>query len=442
MQKEVHDEFISGIPEVDRASLDDLRFDSYLRHRYPDAVRARKRYLASIEARDFSVKLLRKRLERQRKAKMRSLGINDIDAGKLEFHVESGEVSRDIGEQHKEITEPDQLETLRDYTGETPDTTSAGTAGIFVNNAQVEKLRIENFFCRPVLIDSWTQSAGTSAPTSLKQNIFNPWELWSDRPAVRAKLTNYAFFKGDLKLRIALSGNPYTYGRLLVSYVPYAQYNDFLTTAYTGNGMLNSATIDNDFDHFGMCYATYLSQMPGARTMDPSSNEPLDITIPFISYKQMFRVYNSAATAITNATALSDFEEAGKLYFVWINNPTTSNADADAEVTVTTYAYCDNAELGNPTGTNIDITAESGVRKKSKSKSKMQAPNKERGSWAVRTSALVDAAIPDEYEASGPISKVASAVSRAAAELSEVPVIGGRDRDWETSSLLIRCLHF
>jgi hypothetical protein len=119
---------------------------------------------------------------------------------------------------------------------------------------------------------------------------------------------------------------------------------------------------------------------------------------------------------------LDDFYEAGALYMVWMNLPTTSNADADAEVTVTTYAYCDNAELGTPSGTNIDITAEMGKRPVKRSK---MSQGKERSSYAVRTKQLIDAAIPDEYEVDGPVSKVASAVSRAAAELTEVPIIGG-----------------
>lgn len=415
---------ITGNAEVDSMSLEELRFDADIRHRYPLLSNQRKNALADLEAIEKSKILLRKRLERQRRAYERTLKHSSINSSKLEYQVESG-VEGDIGELHKGVEPPEQNQTLRDYTGEVPDETSAGEQGQYVDNAQKERLPIESFFCRPVLIDSWTQSAANTAPTNLIQNIFNPWELWSDRPAVRAKLTNYAFFKGDLKIRIALSGNPYSYGRLLVSYVPYAIYNDYLTTAYTSNGMLNNNTVDNDFDHFGMCYVTYLSQMPGARTMDPSTNEPLDITLPFISYKQAHRIYNTSATAIGNANAFIDFQEAGRLYFVWMNRPKTSNADPDAEVTVTTYAYCDNIELGNPTGTNIDITAESGVMKSGRKRNPKPQNTKERASVVVRTKDLIDAAISDEYEAEGPVSKVASAVSKAAVELSGVPVIGG-----------------
>ena len=129
---------ITGNSEVDALSLDELRFDPEIRRRFPMEVAARVKALSAVEAMEFSTDLLTKRLERQRKATARRLTSNTIDSDKVElsFKVEMSTGEGEVGDQHKSTAEPDQRETLRDYTGETPDATSAGQQAIAVDNAQ------------------------------------------------------------------------------------------------------------------------------------------------------------------------------------------------------------------------------------------------------------------------------------------------------------------
>jgi len=175
------------------------------------------------------------------------------------------------------------------------------------------------------------------------------WDLYTLIPSVRAKLRNYAYLRGNLHLRIAVSGTPFNYGRLLVSYQPYADYNINITEHLVG--LTNPG--------WRPLFLNYLSQSNESATINVNENKPLEVVCPFISPKPMFRLFNDAAAALAAGTSFVDMEHAGDLFIYSINQPKTVAAGGTS-LYIQVYAWMDNVGLGTNTATQLVVTTESG----------------------------------------------------------------------------------
>jgi len=215
----------------------------------------------------------------------------------------------------------------------------------YPNSGVDDKLNVAKYLERPVLVGSLSLPTGTEVFTNYKI-----WNLWSLKPSVRAKLRNYSYFKGDLNLRIAISGSPFHYGRVLISYQPYNDSNSVL-------GKLLSMNLT--YSDMRPLVINYLSQSEGAITMDVKANEPVEMKIPFISPKPMFRLYNESAAALSAVTPYDDFLYAGAIYVIGIN-PVAAVSATPSTVYMQIYAWATDVNLGQPTATQIEITTESG----------------------------------------------------------------------------------
>jgi len=185
--------------------------------------------------------------------------------------------------------------------------------------------------------------------TDVTQKIL-VWDKWSLVPSVRAKLRNYAFFRGDLMVKMIVTGTPFHFGRGLYSYQPYAGFNETLVSYSTSYAL--SSTIRP-------CYLNYLSQAEGSGTINFNENQPVVLRCPFISTKPMHRIFNNQATAISDVTSLVDFVNAGALYFFTLNQA-QAVSDSSSNISLTIYAWVENIQLGAPTGTVMQVTTESG----------------------------------------------------------------------------------
>lgn len=258
-----------------------------------------------------------------------------VESGELDKMGSDGAIKTDVVD-----------ENFMDITG--ADITPV-SAGFSVNSQQGQNnmLDMDNFFERPIQIYTYQFTSGDiSARIAV-------WDSWSSAPSVRAKLRNYAYFRGNLKVRIVIAGTPYDFGRMLVSYQP-------LDTANRTLGTYNAAlAITSTIRPAFLCY---LSQAPGAVVMNPNENKPVDLTIPFISSKPMHRLFNTTSgTAISAVTSFDDFVGAGALYLYTINSFASSAPSATTTVvTLQVYAWMEDVELGAPTATQIAITTESG----------------------------------------------------------------------------------
>lgn len=236
-------------------------------------------------------------------------------------------------------------------------------------------LDMSDFLSRPVSI--YESTLGESVDHSIR---IEPWDLFTLIPSVRAKLRNFAFLRGNLHVRISVSGTPFHYGRLLVSYQPYAKYNETLKTYATMLGLTGLAR---------PLFLSYLSQAPGSSLINVNANEPLEIVLPFISTKPMHRLYNAAPGAIAAGTSLTDFQDSGSL-FIYSLNQFHSVSTSPSDMYMQVYAWMEDVELGTNTATQLAITTESGK---------------------------------DERQ-TGPVQKIATALFDVSNKLSSVPVIG------------------
>jgi hypothetical protein len=248
------------------------------------------------------------------------------------------------------VTDMEKEENLTDVVGDSQITADYGKTKYSEQGIKTV-LHMDSFFSRPIQIAEG--SFDTDAFTNLTLDV---WDLYTLDPSVRAKLRNYTYLKGDLKIRIVISGTPFHYGKFLVSYQPYAQRNANLTYLET------ILALEADCLHMVL---NYLSQSEGSLTMDIRENKPLELTCPFISTKNAHRLYNTAATALGDTTSYEDLSEAGSLYMYTINAPKCINADADP-VRYYLYAWMDNVELGPPTGTQVVIRTESKIDERNK----------------------------------------------------------------------------
>jgi len=174
----------------------------------------------------------------------------------------------------------DEKENITDNSAMTPNLTSAGDSQP-LHQGEHNMLSMDDFFQRPVLIEEFDITPG--APFL---QILQPWALYTSDPTVRSKLRNSLYLRATLKLRFVISGSPFHFGNVLASFQPYASVNKSLEGIlawYASNVSVKTSLMN------------YLSQSPGAVIMDVKTNQPTDMTIPFICPAPMFRLYNSTA---------------------------------------------------------------------------------------------------------------------------------------------------
>lgn len=93
---------------------------------------------------------------------------------------------------------------------------------------------IAAFFQRPVQIGTatWTSASNLGETISIVDAYGATWtencpiwRLWNANPAVQRKLSNFAFFRGDLKLKFQVLASPFYYGHARAAYRPMQNFN-------------------------------------------------------------------------------------------------------------------------------------------------------------------------------------------------------------------------
>lgn len=433
---------VTGNSVIDSMDLDELmaRRDLMSNPLMSKAYNQRRRALAHEHARTRTDQIIAVRQKRQlarraQKAAARGAIVSESEIGEMQQAGDNNDVNQNV----------------QDHSGESVKKVSVGVTPSVNDNGMFDAYTLARFLERPVSIYDTTFAIGVDHNVAIR-----PWDLWSLNPSVRGKLSNFAYFRGTLHLKLAFSGTPFHYGRMMLSYQPFSDGNNILE-GY--DNMLAATAPGSDALP---CYKTYLSQAPGIHYIDVKANEPVELTLPFFAPKEQLRLYNNTTTVITNADSYQDFEAMGELRIVSLNQIQIANEDFDSAVSLNVYAWCTDVQLTIPTGTDMDITAESLVheaksrnRKHAKraaakvetlaedieedlesegedeeeassrrwSSVKEQRPMYDSSkSFGERFSAQMEKA--GEYTEPGPVSKVAGAVSDIGNALSDVPVIG------------------
>lgn len=220
------------------------------------------------------------------------------------------------------------------------------------------KVTLQDFMSRPVLIDSTTWVIGTTPSFPLY-----PWsDFFGDR-RVENRLTNFKNLRCKLKVRILINGTPFHYGRMMISYLPLSYYDECDIVAPTTFG--------------GFCEASQRNKT----FLNPTCQQGVEYTLPFFWHENTLDITER------------DWIQMGRLDFTAIAPLQHANNAVDP-VTITTYVWAEDVEFNVPTTVNIPgLAAQSG-----------------KGGTEI-----------DEANAKGTISKPASAAAKTMASLAVIP---------------------
>lgn len=176
---------------------------------------------------------------------------------------------------------------------------------------------LHDFLQRPVLINTYTWNESDPVGTTV---TINPWQLFFNNTSIKNKLTNYAWLKCDLKIKILVNASPFYFGTTLVSYHPLPNFH---TESITKDG--------------GTRYFIPYSQRPHV-WIYPQNNEGGEMTLPYLWPK------NWISTLVNQ-----DFIDMGQLTYFPVVTLQSANGVTAGGVTISTYAWAENVVLSGPT---------------------------------------------------------------------------------------------
>jgi len=228
--------------------------------------------------------------------------------------------------------------------------------------ADTDDADLGNFFSRPLKINSFAWGTNT---TFFEK--FNPWEDFFENPRVMNRIANFNLLRCKLKVRFVINGNSFHYGRVIASYLPLAEDDNF--------------TQDRAFFPADI---TAASQRPHVY-LDPTTSQGGSLTLPFVFYGNALSIPNQ------------DWRRMGKIIMHSMESLKHANGASD-QVVMSVFAWAEDVSLSIPTSNEPDAL--------SPQMGEIFAPQAK-----------------DEY-GTGPISRPAATIAKVAGKLSNVPGIG------------------
>jgi hypothetical protein len=222
---------------------------------------------------------------------------------------------------------------------------------------------LENFLARPVLIKQYnwsTTDSGGYIGSTAADRIFNPWELFFTDARVKEKIDYFNLCRCKLHLKFVINGNPFYYGRAMVSYTPLATYDDDFSQEHT-----NSTSVGK--------YAVPYSQRQKI-FLDPSTSQGAEMVLPFVWWSNAMR--------LTNA----DWEDMGEISVFTLDALKFANNGTSKDLTIQVFAWAEEVTLSVPTSHDAQM------------------------------------GMSDEYKKDGIISSAMHAVAHVAGKLVDVPL--------------------
>ena len=174
-----------------------------------------------------------------------------------------------------------------------------------------------DFLSRPTLINRSTWNAAASQG---QLYTFDPWNLFCANAAIKKKLDNYAFIRGQLKVKFLVNATPFWYGMAMASYIPLSNLiGDPNQGSTTGSGCLIAS-----------------SQQPHVKII-PHKSAGGEMCLPFFYHKNWLPL---TATDLTNMGTIKVFNVAPLA---------SANAATAGNVVISAYAWMENVELMGPT---------------------------------------------------------------------------------------------
>lgn len=176
-------------------------------------------------------------------------------------------------------------------------------------------LSLGNFLARPTLIN--TTNWSTSDIVGVKAT-FKPWYEFLNSPAIKKKVDNYAFMRGNLHLKVVVNGTPFQYGALRTCYSPLLGWiPDKIRTNLVSTGPL----------------LIPYSQQPGF-FVHPQANAGGEMVCRFFLHKNWMD--------ITSATEVNNMGTINHVIYAPLQVAVTGGSTS---VTIRTYAWMTDVEL-------------------------------------------------------------------------------------------------
>jgi hypothetical protein len=233
------------------------------------------------------------------------------------FSLQSEDISHDSMSSHDvevaaAIIESETVRFVDNAAGDTLELPTTDNPVARVDDT--DDLTLGRFFARPTLIH--TASWSTSDVVGLLGSEFDPWSLFLSSAAIKKKLDNFAFLRGNLHIKILVNGTPFQYGAIRYTYQPYASTGKIRTNGSTNLSLL-----------------VPYSQTPGV-FLHPQANAGGQMTLPFFYLKNWLDV--------TTATTVA---EMGRIQPVIYAPLRLAVAGGTTSVTLRTYAWMTDVQL-------------------------------------------------------------------------------------------------
>lgn len=234
---------------------------------------------------------------------------------------------------------------------------------------------LQNFFSRPILVDTITWAPGTDI-----DQTYDPWQVFLGDSAVRAKIANYHLMRMKLHVRFVINGSPFYYGRAIMTYAP-------LT------GMKNTAAITN-VGLEQLSYRMMITQLPKVY-IDPTVSASGQLDIPFF--------FPDNYINLDDYTGQFDTSSLGKLSITSLNPLQFANTGVATDLSISLYVWASDVELCVPTSFSSVV------------------PQMNDGTMKVRRKSNMHSI---EYQPKGILSSAAASVASIAGRLKDAPIIG------------------
>lgn len=279
----------------------------------------------------------------------------DCQSGQEKFNFSVSTGSKDATSQNVKFT--DQNPAYNYTVGSVYDPTRSSVDS---NDATLEQ-----FFSRPLKIAQYDWS--TSIPDFFER--FNPWTLYWENLRVINRISNFNLLRAKMNVKIIINGNGFHYGRLIASYLPLHNNDDFTK---------NRGFFSQDI--------VQASQRPHIY-LDPTTSQGGSLCLPFVWYKNNLNIPNM------------EWRDMGEMTISSLADLKHANGAAD-NVTISVFAWAEEVHMSMPT------SAEPG------------------GLSPQSAEEPLDPQAAHEYAKDGAVSAPASVIARVAGMLTSAPVIG------------------
>jgi hypothetical protein len=186
------------------------------------------------------------------------------------------------------------------------------------DHAMANDASLDNFFRRPLRIKSYQWNVGDATPSW--EGYMNPWLEYFNNPRVVNRIANYKLLRARLHLKFLINGTQFHFGRVLASYHPLFDDDDFISLIATRE------------------YACLESQRPHV-FLNPTSSEGAEMTLPFFTPLNVLDITQT------------DWTRMGRVFLRQLNQLRHASGATDV-VNISVFAWCEDIRFAVPTQVN------------------------------------------------------------------------------------------